>query len=197
MDGKIFLRQNTDTFTFSAEWINEGVVFDGAGGDGDVHSSADGRRHDNEIVPPTTATTATTTTCKRVRPLADVDGLHTDLFRTPKRRRLQFTLVTSRLSSPFFSPPPRGVSVPVRRRRGVNDGGGSSVHTTMRKAAILNKIKRDALAREQEKETEKKKKELLQQRLRKAFGSVSGIYLITVRKERNLKALRPPDGEGG
>ena len=43
---------------------------------------------------------------KRARPLADVDGLYSDVQRDyTKKRRLRRTMVTSRLSAPFAQPP--------------------------------------------------------------------------------------------
>lgn len=79
---------------------------------------------------------------KRARPLADIDG---ECREITKKRRLRLTFVTSRLSAPFASPPRNNV-----------DRGNSKIAIwakqraipphQFRKMAILNRIKREAMA---------------------------------------------------
>lgn len=79
---------------------------------------------------------------KRARPLADIDGHCREIT---KKRRLRLTFVTSRLSAPFASPPRNNV-----------DRGNSKIAVwakqraipphQFRKMAILNRIKREAMA---------------------------------------------------
>lgn len=79
---------------------------------------------------------------KRARPLADIDGEYREIT---KKRRLRLTFVTSRLSDPFASPPRNNV-----------DRGNSKIAIwakqrvipphQFRKMAILNRIKREAMA---------------------------------------------------
>ena len=79
---------------------------------------------------------------KRARPLADIDGEYREIT---KKRRLRLTFVTSRLSAPFASPPRNNV-----------DRGNSKIAIwakqrvipphQFRKMAILNRIKREAMA---------------------------------------------------
>ncbi|KAL7271308.1 hypothetical protein RUND412_005940 [Rhizina undulata] len=96
--------------------------------------------------PPTP--TPTPQSRKRPRPLNDVEGLDYDTRDYSKKRRLRLTLITSRLSEPFAIPPTnilnRGscsrVALWARNRGAVAPRNG------LRKAAIMNKIKRDALA---------------------------------------------------
>ncbi|KAF8465234.1 hypothetical protein BDZ91DRAFT_727906 [Kalaharituber pfeilii] len=79
---------------------------------------------------------------KRARPLADIDGHCREVT---KKRRLRLAFVTSRLSAPFASPPRNNV-----------DRGNSKIaiwakqraapQHQFRKMAILNRIKREAMA---------------------------------------------------
>jgi len=79
---------------------------------------------------------------KRARPLADIDGESREIT---KKRRLRLAFVTSRLSAPFASPPRNNV-----------DRGNSKIAIwakqraipphQFRKMAILNRIKREAMA---------------------------------------------------
>jgi len=80
---------------------------------------------------------------KRRRPLADVDG---EGHERKKKRRLRLFLITSRLSRPFSAPATnivdRGISkIAVWAK---NKALGRNV---LRKAAIMNRIKREAEAR--------------------------------------------------
>lgn len=84
---------------------------------------------------------------KRRRPLWDVDGSHTI---GKKKRRLRLHLITSRLSRPFSSP-----------ATNIADRGGSRVaartkgwvpeRATLRKAAVLNRMRQRILAGQQKK----------------------------------------------
>ncbi|KAF8534538.1 hypothetical protein BDD12DRAFT_809277 [Trichophaea hybrida] len=83
---------------------------------------------------------------KRARPLADIDGLDFEIRDYTKKRRLRLKLITSRLSEPFAVPPTnileRGNCPRVALWAKTRAAGRSA----LRKAAILNKIKRDAMA---------------------------------------------------
>ncbi|KAI9703149.1 MAG: hypothetical protein M1836_007714 [Candelina mexicana] len=85
---------------------------------------------------------------KRCRPLADVDGEGSEKVRK-KKRRLRLILCTSRLSQPYAVPPthivdrgPSKIAVWAKQK-----ALGKSM---LRKAAIMNCIKKAAIARETE-----------------------------------------------
>ncbi len=85
---------------------------------------------------------------KRCRPLADVDGEGSEKIRK-KKRRLRLILCTSRLSQPYSAPPthivdrgPSKIAIWAKQR-----ALGKSM---LRKAAIMNRIKKAAVAKEVE-----------------------------------------------
>lgn len=91
---------------------------------------------------------------KRRRPLTDVDGTRD----YNKKRRCRLQLITSRLSAPFAVPP---TNIPERPSNGpratlFNKERPKSLITPsshlLRKAAILNKIRRDAMKAKEEQE---------------------------------------------
>lgn len=95
-----------------------------------------------------------TYTGKRARPVGLSD---TDDHPITKKRRLRLDLITSRLSSPF-AVPATNIGVRIPRPSGGRRRVGSGV---LRKAAILNKIRRDAAVKrmEQEKKVEAARRE--------------------------------------
>lgn len=83
---------------------------------------------------------------KRARPLADIDGLDYECRNYNKRRRLRLKLVTSRLSAPFAIPPTNILDRGNCSRVALWAKTRAVARNILRKAAILNKIKRDAMA---------------------------------------------------
>ena len=117
---------------------------------------------------------------KRGRPLADVDGDYHGITRT-KKRRLRLFLITSRLSRPFSSPPThiidRGYSkIAVWAKQ------KSLGRNLLRKAAIMNRVKKLAIAA---REVEQKQLELARQ----AFMSVLESSLL----QPHPRSGRPAD----
>jgi len=116
--------------------------------------------------------------CKRARPLTDVDGESSSTTHK-KKRRLRLLLITSRLSLPFSAPPTHIV-----------DRGSSKIavwakqkalgRNLLRKAAILNRIRRRAAAAREEREREKvlsaRQAELESARLAFLYGSPNGTH---------------------
>lgn len=83
---------------------------------------------------------------KRARPLADIDGLDFAFRDYTKKRRLRLKLVTSRLSEPYAVPPTNILERGNCPRVALWAKGRCVARGVLRKAAILNKIKRDAMA---------------------------------------------------
>ncbi|KAG0129161.1 hypothetical protein HOY82DRAFT_671248 [Tuber indicum] len=83
---------------------------------------------------------------KRARPLADIDGLDGDFRDYNKKRRLRLRLITSRLSEPFAVPPTNILDRGNCSRVALWAKTRAVSRNVLRKAAILNKIKRDAMA---------------------------------------------------
>jgi hypothetical protein len=83
---------------------------------------------------------------KRARPLADIDGLDFDIRDYTKKRRLRLKLITSRLSEPFAVPPTNILERGNCPRVALWAKTRCVARSALRKAAILNKIKRDAMA---------------------------------------------------
>ncbi|KAH8144943.1 uncharacterized protein LAJ45_11064 [Morchella importuna] len=83
---------------------------------------------------------------KRARPLADVDGIDKDCRDYNKKRRLRLKLITSRLSEPFAIPPTNILDRGNCSRVALWAKTRAVSRHVLRKAAILNKIKRDAMA---------------------------------------------------
>lgn len=83
---------------------------------------------------------------KRARPLADIDGLDYECRNYNKKRRLRLKLITSRLSAPFAIPPTNILDRGNCSRVALWAKTRAVARNILRKAAILNKIKRDAMA---------------------------------------------------
>jgi hypothetical protein len=83
---------------------------------------------------------------KRARPLADIDGLDFEIRDYTKKRRLRLKLITSRLSEPFAVPPTNILERGNCPRVALWAKARAVGRSALRKAAILNKIKRDAMA---------------------------------------------------
>lgn len=83
---------------------------------------------------------------KRARPLADIDGLDYECRDYNKKRRLRLKLITSRLSEPFAVPPTNILDRGNCSRVALWAKTRAVARNILRKAAILNKIKRDAMA---------------------------------------------------
>ncbi|KAF2806502.1 uncharacterized protein BDZ99DRAFT_523943 [Mytilinidion resinicola] len=125
--------------------------------------------------PPTRAPHLTTTPQKRTRALTDVDGEYSCVEK--KKRRLRLFLITSRLSRPFSAP-----------ATNIVDRGSSKIavwakqkalgRNLLRKAAILNRIRRNAIRTHTEGrgiscvlDQEKEQKQLELARLAFLYGS--------------------------
>ena len=91
-------------------------------------------------------------TRKRRRPLADLEGVGADTREYNKKRRLRLTLITSRLSAPFAVPPTNILDRGNCPRVALWAKTRCVARGELRKAAILNKIKRDAMAARAEQE---------------------------------------------
>ncbi|KAI5792128.1 hypothetical protein FPQ18DRAFT_21655 [Pyronema domesticum] len=111
---------------------------------------------------------------KRARPSDPETAFEAELPR--KKRRLRLQLITSRLSAPFAMPAsfvlPRVYVLPWIRQR-------CNGRHVLRKAAILNKIRRDAMmatiaSREQQ-------ERILEQRRRERYASATATKSATVR----------------
>ncbi|KAI9816755.1 MAG: hypothetical protein M1827_001400 [Pycnora praestabilis] len=97
---------------------------------------------------------------KRSRPLADVDGEGSEQVRK-KKRRLRLDLVTSRLSRPYSSPPTHIIDRGLSKIAVWAKQKALGRHL-LRKAAIMNRIKQAAAARE----IEQKQMEIARQAFR-------------------------------
>lgn len=118
----------------------------------------------------TTMTPASSFPRKRARPLADIEGVDEDLRVCSKKRRLRLTLVTSRLSDPYSVPSTNIMDRGNCSRVAIWAKTRMVARNVLRKAAILNKIKRDAMAA---REAQERQVEIARQQFRSVFFFLS------------------------
>ncbi|KAI5781439.1 hypothetical protein EDC01DRAFT_619586 [Geopyxis carbonaria] len=138
---------------------------------------------------PTPESSETTYPRKRARPLADIDGLDTDLREYSKKRRIRLKLITSRLSEPF-AVPPTNIQDRANCPRGCMWARSRNVaRNALRKAAILNKIRRDTMAA---REAQQKQVEISRRQFRErlAAGAQSSFDSSNVIALKNQKAAQ-------
>lgn len=128
---------------------------------------------------------------KRGRAAADVDGEHSCLHK--KKRRLRLFLITSRLS-PQFSHPATNIVDRGSSRIAVWAKQKSLGRNLLRKAAILNRIRRNAVAAREEVsrrrllvEQEKEQRQLEMARLTFDYGAID-----TYTRPLHLQPVAPP-----
>ncbi|KAG0634339.1 hypothetical protein HOY80DRAFT_534064 [Tuber brumale] len=142
---------------------------------------------------------------KRARPLADIDGLDGDFRDYNKKRRLRLILITSRLSEPFAVPPTNILDRGNCSRVALWAKTRAVSRNVLRKAAILNKIKRDAMAA---RAAQERQVEIARQQFREKIAAAAqsspkrnhvaqfhppldqGAYIVKPRKTKGLKSTQ-------